>query len=55
MLHVESVVCMREANMKAICKRIKEARKVAGISAMDLACFIGICKEQMSIIENGKV
>ncbi|MDD3138032.1 MAG: helix-turn-helix transcriptional regulator [Lachnospiraceae bacterium] len=55
MLQEELVVRMNEENMKAIGRRIKEARRAAQISSLVLADFIGICKDQMSRIENGKV
>lgn len=42
-------------DMKAIGNRIQEERKKKGIKAIDFADVIGIGKDQLSRIENGKV
>ena len=44
-----------EEEMKAIGKRIQITRKSEGLKAIDFADLIGIGKDQLSRIENGKV
>lgn len=44
-----------ESVMKTIGERIKTARKTKGYKAIDFADIIGIGKDQLSRIENGKV
>ena len=44
-----------ESVMKTIGERIKTARKTKGYKAIDFADTIGIGKDQLSRIENGKV
>lgn len=44
-----------ESVMKTIGERIKTARKIKGYKAIDFADTIGIGKDQLSRIENGKV
>ena len=44
-----------EEEMKAIGKRIQITRKSECLKAIDFADFIGIGKDQLSRIENGKV
>ena len=44
-----------DEDMKAMGKRIQNARKEKRIKAIDFANLIGIGKDQLSRIENGKV
>lgn len=44
-----------EEEMKAMGKRIQNARKKKGFKSIDFADIIGIGKDQLSRIENGKV
>ncbi len=44
-----------DKQMLLVGQRIQDARKAKGISAIDLAGCIGVGKDQMSRIENGKV
>ena len=41
--------------VKEIGKRIQDCRKKKGIKAIDFAAMIGIGKDQLSRIENGRV
>ncbi len=44
-----------ENDMKGMGKRIQNLRKSKGIKAIDFADIIGVGKDQLSRIENGKV
>lgn len=44
-----------EETMRDMGKRIQEARKIKGFKAIDFADIIGIGKDQLSRIENGRV
>ncbi len=44
-----------DSQMLLVGQRIQDARKAKGIAAIDLAGYIGVGKDQISRIENGKV
>lgn len=50
-----NIILFTEEEMKAIGKRIQNERKKKGFKAIEFADIIGIGKDQLSRIENGKV